>query len=117
MLLFASDPFVWLAVLAFAMVYWQKMLGRFEMETNLDRFGRVIIPKKVRDKLGLRPGAVLEVQQQGGDVLLKPVPEEPRLLEKDGVLVFRGKAAGDLAESVQSHRRARLKRVVQGDMT
>ena len=87
------------------------------METNLDRFGRVIIPKKVRDKLGLRPGAVLEVQQQGGDVLLKPVQEEPRLLEKDGVLVFRGKASGDLTESVQTHRRERLKRVMKGDMT
>jgi AbrB family looped-hinge helix DNA binding protein len=86
------------------------------METNLDRFGRVIIPKKVRDKLGLRPGAVLEVEQQGGDVLLKPVQEEPRLLEKDGVLVFRGKASGDVAESVRSHRRERLKRIVQGDI-
>jgi len=86
------------------------------METNLDRFGRVIIPKKVRDKLGLRPGAVLEVQPQGGDVLLKPVQEEPRLLERDGVLVFKGKALGDLGEAVQSHRRERLKRVVRGDM-
>lgn len=87
------------------------------METRLDRFGRVIIPKKGRDKLGLRPGAALEVQQQGGDVLLKPVQEEPRLLEKDGVLVFRGKASGDLAEPVQSHRRERLPRGVLGDTT
>lgn len=87
------------------------------METRLDRFGRVIIPKKVRDKLGLEPGMVLEVQQQGGDVLLKPLQEEPRLLEKDGVLVFGGKALGDLAEPVQSHRWKRLKRVVQGDLT
>lgn len=86
------------------------------METNLDRFGRVIIPKKVREKLGLRPGAVLEVQQHGGDVLLKPVQEEPRLLEKDGVLVFRGKALGELTESVRSHRRERLQRIVQGDI-
>lgn len=85
------------------------------METNLDRFGRVILPKKVRDKLGLKPGAVLEVQEQGGDVLLKPVQEEPCLLEKEGVLVFGGKAAGDLAEAVQSHRRERLKRIMQAD--
>ncbi|MGE5310524.1 MAG: AbrB/MazE/SpoVT family DNA-binding domain-containing protein [Nitrospirota bacterium] len=87
------------------------------METNLDRFGRVIIPKKVRDKLGLRPGAVLEVHQQGEGVLLKPLQEEPRLLERDGVLVVRGKASGDLTESVQIHRRERVKRVVKGDMT
>jgi AbrB family looped-hinge helix DNA binding protein len=86
------------------------------METNLDRFGRVIIPKRVRDKLGLKPGAVLEVEEQGGDVLLKPVQEEPRLLERDGVLVFGGEALGDLAESVQKHRRERLKGVMRGDM-
>jgi AbrB family looped-hinge helix DNA binding protein len=86
------------------------------METNLDRFGRVIIPKRVREKLGLKPGAVLEVQEQGGDLLLKPVLDEPRLLERDGVLVFGGEALGDLTESVQSHRRERLKRVMRGDM-
>ena len=86
------------------------------METNLDRFGRVIIPKRVREKLGLKPGALLEVQQQGGDLLLKPVQEEPRLLERDGVLVFGGEALGDLAESVQSDRREGRKRVRRDDM-
>ena len=30
------------------------------METTLDRFGRVVIPKQVRDDLGLKPGAVLD---------------------------------------------------------
>jgi len=28
------------------------------METTLDKFGRIVIPKRVRDDLGLKPGAV-----------------------------------------------------------
>ena len=33
------------------------------METILDRFGRVVIPKKVREDLGLEPGVVLKIKK------------------------------------------------------
>ncbi len=37
------------------------------MEITVDRFGRVVIPKEVREGLGLEPGSVLRV---GGSGLL-----------------------------------------------
>lgn len=78
------------------------------METTLDRFGRVVIPKRVRDDLGLIPGTVLQVEERGGAVSLTPVTEEALLVEEDGVLVFRGRAAGDLTGAVAETRDARL---------
>ncbi|MBI4710191.1 MAG: AbrB/MazE/SpoVT family DNA-binding domain-containing protein, partial [Nitrospirae bacterium] len=43
------------------------------METILDKFGRVVIPKEIRDDLGLKPGEVIQVKESGNEVVLKPL--------------------------------------------
>jgi AbrB family looped-hinge helix DNA binding protein len=78
------------------------------METTLDRFGRVVIPKRVRDDLGLCPGTVLVVEERGRGVNLMPIPEKEPLAEEEGVLIFHGRAAGDLAGASHELREARL---------
>ncbi len=82
------------------------------METTVDRFGRVVIPKRVRDDLGLHPGTVLRVEERGGAVRLSALHEEESLVEEDGVLVFRGRAEGDLVSVAEKLREARLDDVV-----
>ncbi len=62
------------------------------METTLDRFGRIIIPKDVRDDMGLEAGAVLQIEKKGEKIVLQPVQGEPKIMEKKGILVFTGTA-------------------------
>jgi len=78
------------------------------METTLDKFGRIVIPKRVRDDLDLKPGAVLQIEQADQKILIEPVNEEPHVVVKNGVLVFSGTATGDLVDAIQAHRQERL---------
>jgi AbrB family looped-hinge helix DNA binding protein len=84
------------------------------MVTKLDRFGRIIIPKDVRDDMGLEAGAVLQIEKQGEKIILQPVKGEPQITEKRGILVFTGVAVGDLKAALHEHRRSRLKKMSRG---
>lgn len=46
------------------------------METTIDRFGRVVIPKRVREDLGLKAGEPLVIEEQAEGILLKPARED-----------------------------------------
>ena len=81
------------------------------METTLDRFGRIIIPKNVREDMGLEAGAILQIEKQGEKIVLQPVQGEPQVVEKKGILVFTGGAVGDVGSALQEHRRSRLKKI------
>jgi AbrB family looped-hinge helix DNA binding protein len=78
------------------------------MKTTLDKFGRIVIPKRVRDDLGLKPGTALQIEQADQRILMEPINEEPHVVVKDGVLVFSGTATGDLAGAIKVHRGERL---------
>jgi AbrB family looped-hinge helix DNA binding protein len=77
------------------------------VETTIDRFGRIVIPKRVRQDLGLREGSVLEIEESGDRILLSVRREQPDLVREEGVLVFTGEAAGDLEEALAAERRRR----------
>lgn len=46
--------------------------------------------------MGLESGAVLQVEKEGGKIILQPVQSEPQIIDKKGILVFVGTTAGDL---------------------
>ena len=78
------------------------------METTVDKFGRIVIPKTVREHYGLGPGTVLEIKSRNEDIVLHPRRAEPDLVVEDGVLVFTGRAEGDLEEVVAQQREERI---------
>ncbi len=80
------------------------------MKTTVDRFGRMVVPKEIRDRLGVRPGAEIEIEEREGEIVLRQVEYKVPLKKEDGVLVFTGTAMGDISESVRGHREERLKK-------
>jgi AbrB family looped-hinge helix DNA binding protein len=81
------------------------------MKTTLDRFGRVIVPKSIRDRLGLVPGSEMTIDEHENEVVLKLVDLEGPLKLENGILVFAGTAKSDLTEAVRMHREDRQRKV------
>lgn len=58
--------------------------------TTLDKFGRVLLPKPLRDRVGLRPGDSLHVEVREGSVVLEPVRVKPGIVYRNGWPVLTG---------------------------
>ncbi len=77
------------------------------METTLDKFGRIVIPKKIREDFDLKPGSPIRIEEGEKEILLTPVESEPTLIEKDGVLVFTGVPTEDIESQIDLIRKQR----------
>jgi AbrB family looped-hinge helix DNA binding protein len=57
---------------------------------TLDRAGRVLIPKSLRQKLRLGPGDALQLNSEGEEITLRPVRAKALLKKEKGVWVYQG---------------------------
>jgi AbrB family looped-hinge helix DNA binding protein len=55
---------------------------------TLDKAGRVVLPKPVRDELQLGPGDSLELEISEDRIVLRPARSKGRMYKKQGVWVF-----------------------------
>jgi AbrB family looped-hinge helix DNA binding protein len=56
---------------------------------TIDKAGRVVIPKTLREELHLEPGDILEMESVGEQITLWPVRGTGPLTKEYGVWVFR----------------------------
>jgi len=56
---------------------------------TLDKAGRIVLPKPLRDQLELAAGDELELESVGEAITLRPVRGGAQLRKKQGVWVFR----------------------------
>ena len=58
------------------------------IQIPIDRFGRVVLPKPIRDRLGIKAGTEFEVEETENAILLKPVYKKAKIVNKGGVWVI-----------------------------
>lgn len=64
------------------------------MKAVIDSGGRIVLPKQLRDALGLTPGTTVDVSAYGTGLQVTPGGRTARLVrESDGRLVSQGDAA------------------------
>jgi AbrB family looped-hinge helix DNA binding protein len=74
---------------------------------TIDDAGRVVIPKRIREHLGLKGGSQLRIAEEGGRVVLESMETPYELVEKQGILVIRGRTGDPLPD----HRELREERI------
>ena len=62
------------------------------MEIRIDKAGRIVVPKPLRERLGFKPDTELEAVEQPEGVLLKRVEQRPSMVMVDGLWVHQGTA-------------------------
>lgn len=76
----------------------------------LDKVGRVVIPKTLRDELRLMPGDTLTLESDGDLLMLRPVRSASPLRKKRGIWVFHGDRKISAAETDQALESVRQER-------
>ena len=86
------------------------------MEAKIDDYGRIVIPKKIRDRLGIESGTSLEIRvdkEEEGAITLRPKGQNPALQQKGELLVHSGNLTEeefDVVEQIRSGRRERARK-------
>lgn len=62
------------------------------MEVRIDKAGRIVVPKPLRERLGFKPDSELEAIERPDGVLLKRMEQRPSMTKVDGLWVHRGSA-------------------------
>ena len=52
------------------------------MKVTIDAAGRIVVPKPIRDALGLAAGTQLEISERDGAIVLEPEPVPMRLVRR-----------------------------------
>jgi AbrB family looped-hinge helix DNA binding protein len=60
------------------------------MELRIDKAGRIVVPKPLRNRLGFKPDTELVAIEQPAGVLLKRVEPRPSMVKADGLWVHQG---------------------------
>ena len=57
------------------------------MSSTIDRAGRIVVPKAIREAANLRPGTEVESRVQGGHIEIEPVPVTVTLRRRGSFVV------------------------------
>ena len=82
---------------------------------TLDKAGRLVLPKPLRDQMQLGPGTVLEMEAEGEQIILRPIRPKATLVKEMGIWVYQGDSsqAGlsdfSIVDFIDSEREKRLR--------
>ena len=79
------------------------------MKVTIDKAGRIVIPKRVRERYDMHPGVPIELENGAEGIVLKVITKQPSLIKKQGILIHHGSdtVSLDMADVVNRERHRR----------
>ncbi|HEY2546179.1 MAG TPA: AbrB/MazE/SpoVT family DNA-binding domain-containing protein [Candidatus Acidoferrum sp.] len=79
-------------------------------KVSVDKAGRVVLPKTLRDKLQLHPGDDLVIEADEHVITLRPIRPQAPLRKKRGIWVYNGEPSDDsIVDLIDRVREARIR--------
>ncbi len=81
---------------------------------TLDKAGRVVLPKPLRDRLQLSPGDTLQLEAEGERITLRPIRQKVMLKKELGVWVYQGESTdASIVDLIDRDRENRLRSITE----
>jgi len=85
-----------------------------KFKTKIDNFGRIVIPKKIRDEFGISKSSEIEINTTDNDeIIIKPGTSKPFVKDKDGVLVVCSEPVGSMEGIIDRDREERIRKILK----
>ena len=85
-----------------------------KFKAKMDNFGRIVIPKKIRDEFGISKSSEIEINTTDNDeIIIKPGASKPFVKNKDGVLVVCSESVGSLEDVLKVDREERIRKILR----
>lgn len=59
------------------------------MQTTIDKVGRIVVPKPIRDAMGLAPGQKVDIMFSDGRIVVELAPAQLDVVDDEGLPVIR----------------------------
>lgn len=84
------------------------------MRVTIDKTGRIVVPKPLRDKYNIHAGTELEITGDSNGIRITRFGEESSLQKKNGILIHHGrdKTDIDLISFIQGERQRRSSEIL-----
>lgn len=82
------------------------------MITMLDKFGRVIIPKRFREHLGINFKSTLNISEDGKRIVIELVHEKELVVNRNGILVYTGNLENKKGDLIKPDRNRRMRKLL-----
>jgi AbrB family looped-hinge helix DNA binding protein len=98
----------------FCLPYYHGIMVYMKRALTIDKAGRLVLPRRIRDALRLQPGDVLELEKQGDRIILSPLHSQPTLQQEQGIWVYRSSTPADasITELIDKDRESRLRELL-----
>jgi AbrB family looped-hinge helix DNA binding protein len=82
---------------------------------SIDKAGRLVLPKPIRDKLGLEAGDSLAIESEGDEITLRPVRPQSTMIKVCGIWVHNGELPRDfdIVEFINQEREKRAREFLE----
>lgn len=65
---------------------------------TIDAAGRLVVPKAMRERLGLSQGTRVRLREGANHIVIEPMLDESVVVDVDGLPVVRGRLVGDAVD-------------------